>query len=117
MTLPIVAYGDPVLKKVAKEIDTEYPKLDELIENMYETMYNANGVGLAAPQVGKSIRLFIIDTSPFVEDDDSVPEIKKVFINPDITEETGEVWTFNEGCLSIPEVREDVERQPKIKIQ
>ncbi|MBT8245536.1 MAG: peptide deformylase [Winogradskyella sp.] len=124
MILPIVAYGDPVLKKKAVEIDKDYPKLDELITNMYETMYGAYGVGLAAPQIGLAIRMFLVDTSPFAEDDDFSEEeaaqlknFKKTFINPVILEEEGDEWAFNEGCLSIPDVREDVFRQPKIKIQ
>ena len=124
MILPIVAYGDPVLKKKAKEIDKDYPKLTQLIENMYETMYGAYGVGLAAPQVGLPIRLFLVDTEPFSEDEDLTDEeraqmkvFKKTFINAQIIEEEGDEWAFNEGCLSIPDVREDVFRQPKIKIQ
>lgn len=124
MILPIVAYGDPVLKRKAKEIQKDYPKLDTLIENMWESMYNAHGVGLAAPQVGLSIRLFVIDASPFAEDDDLIEneetelkDFKRVFINPVITEENGDEWDFNEGCLSIPDVREDVFRQPNIKIE
>lgn len=124
MILPIVAYGDPVLKRKAIDIDKDYPKLDELIENMYETMYGAFGVGLAAPQIGVSIRLFLVDTSPFAEDEDLTPkeqnelkDFKKTFINPIILEEEGDEWPFNEGCLSIPDVREDVFRKPKIKIQ
>ena len=114
MILPIIAYGDPVLKKVAVNIDLEYPKLSELITNMFETMYNAYGVGLAAPQIGQSIRLFIVDASPFAEDDDLDDEerkllegFKKIFINPQILTEEGDEWAFNEGCLSIPDVRED----------
>ncbi|ARV10497.1 peptide deformylase [Winogradskyella sp. PC-19] len=124
MILPIIAYGDPVLKKKAVEIDKDYPKLDELIANMYETMYGASGVGLAAPQVGLAIRMFLVDASPFAEDDDfseeekaQLKDFKKTFINPIILEEEGDEWAFNEGCLSIPDVREDVFRQPKIKIQ
>lgn len=124
MILPIVAYGDSVLKKKAIAIDKNYPNLNELIANMYETMYGAYGVGLAAPQIGLAIRLFLVDTHPFAEDDSLTKEeqnqlktFKKTFINPIIIEETGEAWTFNEGCLSIPDVREDVSRQPKIKIQ
>ncbi|MGO2102591.1 MAG: peptide deformylase [Psychroflexus halocasei] len=124
MILPIVAYGDPVLKRKAKEIQKDYPKLDTLIENMWESMYNAHGVGLAAPQVGLSIRLFVIDASPFAEDDDLIEneetelkDFKRVFINPKIIEENGDAWDFNEGCLSIPDVREDVFRQPNIKIE
>ena len=124
MILPIVAYGDPVLRKVAVAIDATYPDLEKLITNMKETMYNASGVGLAAPQIGKAIRLFLIDASPFSEDDDLSEEertvlksFNKVFINPKILEEEGEEWIFNEGCLSIPDVREDVSRQPKITIE
>ena len=124
MILPIVAYGDAVLKKQAKDIDKDYPKLNELIENMYETMYGAFGVGLAAPQVGLPIRMFMVDTSPFAEDEDlsekereQMKDFKKTFINAQILEEEGDEWAFNEGCLSIPDVREDVFRKPKIKIQ
>ncbi|MBS3738572.1 peptide deformylase [Mesohalobacter halotolerans] len=124
MILPIVAYGDPVLKRKAKDIPKDYPDLQQLIDNMFETMYNAHGVGLAAPQIGKSIRLFIVDASPFAEDDNISKEEKKelkiakeVFINPTIKNEQGDEWDFNEGCLSIPEVREDVFRQPKIEIE
>ena len=124
MILPIVAYGDPVLRKVAVAIDAAYPDLEKLITNMKETMYNASGVGLAAPQIGKAIRLFLIDASPFSEDDDLSEEertllksFNRVFINPKILEEDGEEWIFNEGCLSIPDVREDVSRQPKITIE
>ena len=124
MILPIVAYGDPVLKKKALEIDEDYPNLDELIQNMYETMYGAYGVGLAAPQIGRAIRLFLVDTEPFA-DDESFSEdekkilknFKKTFINPIILEEGGDEWAFNEGCLSIPDIREDVFRRPNIKIQ
>jgi peptide deformylase len=124
MILPIVAYGDAVLKKKAKDIAKDYPKLDALIENMYETMYGAFGVGLAAPQIGLPIRMFLVDTEPFSEDDDlsekdkkQMKNFKKTFINAQILEEDGDEWAFNEGCLSIPDVREDVFRQPKIKIQ
>lgn len=114
MKLPIVAYGDPVLKKVCEPIDQNYPDLQQLISNMFETMYNANGVGIAAPQVGLPIRLFVIDTG---EDEDGNNGYKKVFINAEILEETGEPWAFNEGCLSIPEIREDVMRKPNIRIK
>jgi len=121
MILPIVAYGDPVLKKVGKEIEKDYPNLEKLIADMFETMYNAKGVGLAAPQVGKSIRLFIVDASPFSEDPETEEEaalkdFKKVFINAQITAEEGTEWKFNEGCLSIPKIREDISRKPKISI-
>ena len=124
MILPIVAYGDPVLKKKAKPIDKDYPKLEELISNMWDTMYNAYGVGLAAPQVGVPIRLFVIDAAPFAEDDDlSASEkeylkgFKKVFINAQIIEENGDEWAFSEGCLSIPDVREDIFRKPEVTIE
>ncbi|CAM1356174.1 peptide deformylase [Tenacibaculum discolor] len=124
MILPIVAYGDPVLRKVGKEIDKDYPQLDKLIADMRETMYNANGLGLAAPQIGKDIRLFVIDASPFAEDDDISEEEKevfknfnRVFINAKIIEEEGDEWAFNEGCLSIPTINEDVFRQEKVTIE
>ena len=124
MILPIVAYGDPVLKKIATEMDPSYPDLHQLVENMFETMYKAKGVGLAAPQIGKSIRLFIVDGSPFAEDEEEeldpraegILNFKKTFINPVITSETGDEWAFNEGCLSIPKIREDVYRQETIQI-
>ena len=124
MILPIIAYGDPVLKKKASDIDASYPNLKELIANMYETMYGAFGVGLAAPQIGLSIRLFLVDTEPFAEDEsyseeerESLKHFKKTFINAQIIEESGNDWAFSEGCLSIPDVREDVMRQPKITIR
>ncbi|WP_081211482.1 peptide deformylase [Salegentibacter sediminis] len=124
MILPIVAYGDPVLRKKCSEIPEDYPKLEKLIENMWETMYNAYGVGLAAPQVGVPVRLFMIDPSPFAEDQEleeqereQLNNLKKVFINPKIVEEEGDEWAFSEGCLSIPEIREDVFRKPVITIE
>ncbi|MDC1216695.1 peptide deformylase [Flavobacteriaceae bacterium] len=123
MILPIVAYGAPVLKKEAAEISKDYPNLDQLIENMWETMYASNGVGLAAPQIGLSIRLFVVDTAPFSGDDEldeleaiKLKSFKKVFINPELIEEDGPIWEFNEGCLSIPDVREDVSRHDRIMI-
>jgi peptide deformylase len=116
MKLPIIAYGDPVLRKKAADISAEYPALDLLIANMFETMYGAHGVGLAAPQVGLSIRLFVIDAIPFAEDDENLKEFKKVFINPQVIEESGEKWSFNEGCLSIPDIREDVNRHQTLTI-
>ena len=125
MILPIVAYGDTVLKKVAIDIDKTFPDLEKLIEDMFETMYNAQGVGLAAPQIGKSIRLFIVDGSPFAdrdEDDEIDPRaegidgFKKIFINPIIEKEEGEEWGFKEGCLSIPKIREEVFRREIIHI-
>ena len=124
MILPIVAYGDPLLRKVGKEIEKDYPNLDKLIENMTETMHTAKGVGLAAPQVGKSIRLFIIDASPFEENEELeederafLKDFKGVFINPKIIEEGGGEWAFNEGCLSIPNINEDVFREETIDIE
>ncbi|BFP42357.1 peptide deformylase [Flavobacteriaceae bacterium GF1] len=123
MILPIVAYGDPVLRKKAKEIPSDYSKLKELVENMFETMYNASGVGLAGPQVGLPLRIFVIDASPFADDEELSQEdqeqlkgFKKVFINAKIEEEEGKEWAFNEGCLSIPDIREDVNRKPQITI-
>ncbi|WP_291117057.1 peptide deformylase [Flavobacterium sp. UBA6135] len=124
MILPIVGYGDPVLRKVGMEISPEYPNLKELIANMYDTMDNAYGVGLAAPQIGLAIRLFIVDTEPFSESDDlnelekeQLKSFKKTFINAKILKEEGEEWGFNEGCLSIPDVREDVYRKGQITIE
>ena len=124
MVLPIIAYGDPVLRKVATDISPDYPNLNTLIANMYDTMNYAYGVGLAAPQIGLPIRLFVVDTAPFADDDDLTEEerrflsnFKKTFINAKITEETGDKWLFNEGCLSIPGVREDVSRQKQITIE
>ncbi len=120
MILPIIAYGDSVLRKVGVDIQPDYPQLKELIDSMFETMYNARGVGLAAPQIGLSIRLFVIDASPFDEDEEDKPEqikFKKVFINAQIIEESGKEWPFSEGCLSIPEIREDVDRLSTVKIK
>jgi peptide deformylase len=120
MILPIVAYGDAILKKKAEEIDEDYPNLQKLIKDMFETMYNAHGVGLAAPQIGKSIRLFIVDASAVGEGEDADPtcvDFKRVFINPIIIEETGDEWAYEEGCLSIPNIREDVNRQSRVIIE
>jgi peptide deformylase len=124
MILPIVGYGDPVLRKMGEEITPEHPNLPEIIANMYETMYNACGVGLAAPQVGLSLRLFVIDTTPFsddeelpVEEQEQLNGFKRIFINAKMLKEEGELWSFNEGCLSIPDVREDVYRHEKITIE
>jgi peptide deformylase len=124
MILPIVGYGDPVLRKIAEDISAEYLNLKDTIANMYDTMYNANGVGLAAPQIGMSIRLFVIDTTPFGEDEDlpleeqtQLSSFKRTFINAKMLKEEGEEWGFNEGCLSIPDVREDVIRHEKITIE
>jgi peptide deformylase len=129
MILPIIAYGTPVLRKVGVEIDKDYPKLEELISNMYDTMNKACGVGIAAPQINKAIRLFIVDTKPFAQSEEGdedeftkeerkdLEEFNRVFINAKIIEEEGVEWTFNEGCLSIPKIREDVKRKPNIRIQ
>ena len=119
MILPIVAFGAPVLRKKCVDITPEYPELETLLANMWETMYEACGVGLAAPQINKGIRLFLIDTTPFVEDEDETAEeiVKQAFINARIIEETGEEWDFNEGCLSIPDVREDVSRKSTVTIE
>jgi len=124
MILPIVAYGSPMLKKKAEDISKDYPKFDELLENMFETMYKASGVGLAAPQIGLSIRLFIVDAKPFSEEEslsdlekNELESFKRVFINPQIIEENGIEWDFNEGCLSIPDVHEDIFRKPEITVE
>ena len=124
MILPIYGYGDPVLRKIGVDISAEYPNLQEIIVNMYETMYNAYGVGLAAPQVGLAIRLFVIDTEPFsdsenltTEEQNQLKGFKQTFINAKMLKEEGEEWGFNEGCLSIPDVREDVYRQEKITLE
>ena len=119
MILPIIAYGSTVLRKESEEIDASYLELKELIANMFATMENANGIGLAAPQIGLGIRLFIIDSSPLAEDEESkttVEAVRKVFITPQIMREEGKEWKFNEGCLSIPEIREDVYRKSDILI-
>ena len=116
MILPIVSYGTKVLKQKAQDISSDYPNLERLIEDMFETMYEASGVGLAAPQIGRSIRLFIVDGSPFANENPEMNGFRKVFINPKIIEESGEEWSFNEGCLSIPSIREDVSRLSKIRI-
>jgi peptide deformylase len=127
MILPIVAFGSPVLRKVAKDIDEHYPHLDKLIEDMWETMYASNGVGLAAPQVNRDIRLFVIDSAQIFanmdeeekkeEDYPDDPGIKQVFINAHIVEEHGDDWLYNEGCLSIPKIREDIYRAEEVTIE
>jgi peptide deformylase len=117
MVYPIVAYGNPVLKKRAKEIDKNYPGLEQLISDMFETMYFSQGVGLAAPQINYSIRLFVTDGKPFTDDDPKMLEFKKVFINPVMIKEEGDEWKFNEGCLSIPGIREDVDRKEIVHLK
>jgi len=127
MILPIVAYGHPVLREVAKDITPDYPGLDKLIEDMWETMYASNGVGLAAPQINKPIRLFVIDSAQIFNNMDEeekaeneypdAPGVKQVFINAHIVEEGGDDWAYNEGCLSIPKIREDIYRAEEVTIE
>jgi len=117
MILPVYGYGHPLLRKVSEDITSDYPKLSSLIEDMFETMYASSGVGLAAPQIGLNIRLFIIDATPYAEEITGDYPLKKVYINPVIIEETGEPWDFEEGCLSIPEIREKVTRPPSVTLR
>ncbi|MBM3164822.1 MAG: peptide deformylase [Bacteroidetes bacterium] len=122
MIIPIIAYGDPLLKKPSLDVDRNHGDLDILIQNMFETMYHAKGVGLAAPQIGLNLRLFVVDGAPFAHEEGEEPDpraegiktFKKVFINPNIIEESGEPWTFQEGCLSIPKIRENVSRKETV---
>ena len=127
MILPIVAYGNPILRKVGHDIDENYSNLDKLIEDMWETMYASNGVGLAAPQVGRDIRLFVMDSAQIFSNMDEkdkeeenypdAPGIKQVFINAHIIEEHGDDWAYNEGCLSIPKIREDIYRAEEVTLE
>lgn len=117
MILPIYAYGQPVLKRVAEPIDADYPDLQQLIADMYETMEQANGVGLAAPQIGRSIRLFVIDSVPMQEEGEESKGLRQVFINAEILEEAGDDWSYGEGCLSIPDLTGDVDRPEEITIR
>jgi peptide deformylase len=117
MILPIYAYGQPVLKKVAEDIKPDYPELETLIENMWETMYHAEGVGLAAPQIGRAIRLFLVDTVQTQKEGEEDKGIKRVFINAHKVEEGGDPWPYEEGCLSIPDVRGDVERPAQLRLR
>lgn len=127
MILPIVAYGHPILRKVAEDISPDYPELDKLIEDMWETMYASNGVGLAAPQINKGIRIFVVDSAQIfanMDEDEKreenypdAPGIKQVFINAHIVEEIGDDWAYNEGCLSIPKVREDIYRAEEVTLE
>ncbi len=116
MIYPIVMYGDPVLKRDADEIEEGSIDVYKLTLDMFETMRNANGIGLAAPQIGKSIRMFVVDGSPIGDDDEKMTDFIKVFINPEIVEETGKEWNYEEGCLSIPDIRAEVSRKPKVLI-
>ena len=117
MILPVVAYGHPVLKRVAEDISPDYPGLKQFIADLWETMYQSDGVGLAAPQVNRSVRVFVIDASAFQEKYPEVENFKKTFINAKIYAEEGEEFSFNEGCLSFPGLREDIMRKPVIKIK
>lgn len=117
MILPIYVYGHPVLRKVSENINKDYEGLDKLIKDMWQTMYETDGVGLAAPQVGKNIRLFVIDSDPFSELDPKAANFKKVFINAEILEREGEEWAMTEGCISVPNIHEDVFRKDKVKIK
>jgi peptide deformylase len=117
MILPIVAFGSPILRKRSIDVSSDYPYLADLIANMWETMHAAHGVGLAAPQINRSIRLFVIDTTPFFEDNQEGGSFKQVFINPRIISYTGDKDDFNEGCLSIPGIREDINRNTTIIIE
>jgi peptide deformylase len=126
MILPIVAYGHPVLRKTAQDIDSHYPELDKLIEDMWETMYASNGVGLAAPQVNRDIRVFVMDSAQIfanMDEEDKkeegypdAPGIRQIFINPHVVEEIGDDWAYNEGCLSIPKIREDIYRAEEVTL-
>lgn len=116
MIYPIIIYGSPVLRKVAENIDKNHPRLKEFIDDMWETMYHSDGLGLAAPQVGKSVRLFVIDGEPLEEENPELKNFKKVFINPKIIESSSETITQNEGCLSIPNLREEIIRPLKIRL-
>jgi len=122
MIYPIVAYGDPVLRKKALPLAPDFPEVEVLVANLFETMYSAGGVGLAAPQVGMSLRIFVVDGRPFSEDSEepdrvALKEFKKAFLNPQILDEDGEPWAYNEGCLSIPDIHEDVLRKPVIRLR
>lgn len=124
MILPIIAFGNPVLKRIADEVPENFEGLSSLLTDMFETMYAAKGVGLAAPQIGESIRLFIVDGSPFANEEGEeidpkaigIEGFKKVFINPIIEQESGDLWPFQEGCLSIPKIRENVSRKERIYV-
>ena len=117
MKYPITVYGDPILRKKAKAVEKNDEELKEIIENMWETMYYSDGVGLAAPQVGKSIRIFLVDAGSGADEEPELMDFKKVFINPEIIEISGDKWVMNEGCLSLPEIREDVLRPDEVRIR
>lgn len=117
MIYPITVFGDPLLRQIAKPIDKDYNGLSELVENMFETMYFSDGIGLAAPQIGMSIRIFVIDATVYADEEPELADFKKVFINPVIVERTGDEWAMNEGCLSLPEIREDIARRETVRIK
>jgi len=117
MTYPIVIYGHPILRKVAEDIDRDYPDLQQVIDDLFESMHNSEGMGLAAPQIGKSIRIFVIDGTPIADDEPSLADFKKAFINAHITEKNGELQPMSEGCLSIPNLREEVNRESHVRIE
>lgn len=117
MVYPIVVYGSPILRKVAKEIPRDFPDMDQLLADMFETMYKSDGMGLAAPQIGKSVRIFVVDLSALEDEEPELKDFKRVFINPRITEYDGDSQIMNEGCLSLPKIREEVERKNKVRIQ
>lgn len=117
MKYPVTVYGDPLLRKKAKPIEKDHEGLSEIIENMWETMYYSDGVGLAAPQVGMPIRLFVVDASSGADEEPELKDFKKVFINPEIIQTSGEEWEMNEGCLSLPEIREDVVRPDVVRLK
>lgn len=117
MVYPIIVYGDPILRKRAADIPRDYPGLSQLIQDMFETMYAAHGIGLAAPQIGKGIRVFVVDGTTLEEEEEDMTGFRKVFINPEILDENGAVWAFEEGCLSIPNIRENVSRQENVRIR
>lgn len=125
MILPIVAYGSPILRTISKEITPDYPDLQKFIDDMWETMYASNGVGLAAPQVNRNVRIFVMDSIQIFENQDDEdkgkypdePGIKQVFINPKVIELNGDEWAYNEGCLSIPKIREDVMRNEEVTLE
>lgn len=117
MLLPITIYGDPVLRKVAQNVDKDYDGLEKLLDDMFQTMYSAEGVGLAGPQVGKSLRIFVVDATMMGDEEPELKDFKKVFLNAEILERTGDEWDMNEGCLSLPGIREDVSRPEQVTIR
>lgn len=117
MIYPIVVYGHPVLRKVAEDVEKDYPGLNQLIDDLFETMYHAEGIGLAAPQIGKSVRIFVIDGEPAADDEPSMADFRQAFINAHIMEKSGEFVPMTEGCLSIPNLREEVDRESRIRIE